>query len=53
MMGLYAEKVSATAKLTIVYEVVIYEIRITLTRLSPGDLMVQDRSGDNSLTLLA
>ena len=46
-MGLYAEKVSATAKLSIVYEVLIYEIRVVLSRVSPRQIMMHDHDEDN------
>jgi hypothetical protein len=46
-MDLYAEKVSATARVTIVYEVIIYEIRVVLSRVSPGQIMMHDHDEDN------
>jgi len=46
-MDLYAEKVSATARLTIVYEVLIFEIHIFLSRVSPRQIMMHDHDEDN------
>jgi hypothetical protein len=50
-MNLYAEKVSATARLTIVYEVLIYEIRIVLSRVFPSQIMMHDHDQDNRSAL--
>lgn len=49
-MGLYAEKVSATSKLTVVWEVLIYEIRINLSRVSPRQIMMYGQGEDSRST---
>jgi hypothetical protein len=45
-MGLPAKKAAATAKLTIVWEVLNYEIRIVLSRLSPRRIIMHERDDD-------